>query len=727
MDNVSLAVYIFSIVGMAVVATAIAISRHSRSKLFFTATVYTSCLWLLIQYVVQMYSIKGILGLQLIQLTSAISFAIAIFFYCFSCSYINKSISKMVYVIFCVIFVLELVMNMSGLMIQEAWGEPAGLVVDKASNFYLVYIALIGMIFVAAIYDLIKVMIKTESKKDRARDRLLIIGFFQAVVVLVIGNTFFKSSAEIQMVIPISLFVMSVMVGLAIVKYQLFDVKLAVIRTFAYVLSLTTLSIVYYGLAYGISVILFHGHMDSSFSISPINIVLALVLAFLFQPIKNFFDKVTNKFFYKDIYDTNEFYARLNRTLTSTTDLRGLLERVANEIATTLKSEQAFFFIHTSNNHFINAGTDHYAKMPRSDALELQIVHEMNYGLFIASLRDENDPVRRLMVSHGIELILPLKQASIIGYLCLGEHMTSRYTSRDIKVLNTIADELVIAIQNALAVQEIREFNVTLQQRINNATRELRTSNMMLRRLDKIKDEFVSIASHQLRTPLTSVKGYISMILDGDAGGITDTQRELLNEAYISSERMVHLISDFLNVSRLQTGKFIIDKKPTDLSKVVSEEIDSLRPSAASRNMEFVYNHPKNFPLLDIDDGKIRQVIMNFADNSMYYSEEGTKIRIDLSVEGNEILFTVKDTGIGVPKNEQAQLFTKFYRASNAKSKRPDGTGVGLFLAKKVIDAHHGQIVFESTEGKGSTFGFRLPIAENKPTSLELAERSQQS
>jgi len=252
--------------------------------------------------------------------------------------------------------------------------------------------------------------------------------------------------------------------------------------------------------------------------------------------------------------------------------------------------------------------------------------------------------------------------------------------------------------------------NETLQQRIDEATRELRASNAQLQRLDKAKDEFVSMASHQLRTPLTSVKGYISMVLEGDAGKISDKQEHLLSEAFISSERMVRLISDFLNVSRLQTGKFIIDKRPLNLAKVVEQELDSLSTNASSRGLKFSYKPPANFPILNIDEDKIRQVIMNFSDNAIYYSGESTEIKVNLSVDGDNCKFTVKDTGIGVPHSEQAQLFSKFYRASNARKQRPDGTGVGLFLAKKVINAHGGDVIFESTEGKGSTFGFSLPI-----------------
>jgi len=435
-----------------------------------------------------------------------------------------------------------------------------------------------------------------------------------------------------------------------------------------------------------------------------------MVSMMFFRPVQKFFDRLTNSVFYSDDYDSDEFFAKLNRTLATTADLRDLLERAAIEIAMTLKSEQAFFFVRTLDGHHITAGTSHHSQLPIYDAEQFQNTNKNKHGVIVASLLDKNDPMHRLMVSHRIELILPLVQSGVIGYLCLGGHRNSRYTIRDMKVLNAIADELVIAIRNTLSIQEIRDINATLKQRIDNATRELRSSNVKLRDLDKAKDEFVGMASHQLRTPLTSVKGYISMVLEGDAGEITATQRQFLDEAFASSERMVHLIEDFLNVSRIQTGKFIVDKRAVDLSKVIEQEIEGLQPSAESRNLKFAYNPPKDFPKLNVDEGKIRQVIMNFADNALYYSHEDTSIAISLSVKGGDAVFTVKDSGIGVPTEEQDHLFSKFYRASNAKKQRPDGTGVGLYLAKEVIDAHGGKVIFESVEGKGSTFGFSLPI-----------------
>jgi signal transduction histidine kinase len=421
-----------------------------------------------------------------------------------------------------------------------------------------------------------------------------------------------------------------------------------------------------------------------------------------------------NGLFRKGGYNTSDFFARLNRTLVATTDLRALLERAAYVIGDTLKSKQAFFFINTNDGHYVTAGTAHHKQLPKSDVIQIGLSHiDDDYSVIIASSLESDDPIRRLMLSHRIELILPLiKNNKTVGYLCLGDHSVSDYTRHDIKILNDVAVELIIAIENALSVQEIRELNINLQQKVDSATKELRTSNMMLRQLDKAKDEFVSMASHQLRTPLTSVKGYISMVLEGDAGKISESQRQLLNEAFNSSERMVRLIGDFLNVSRLQTGKFIIDKRPIDLSKLVEQEIDSLQSYALARQMELIYHRPKDFPMINIDEGKIRQVVMNFADNALYYSKSYSSATINLSVEGDHAVFTVKDYGIGVPHDEQAKLFTKFYRASNAKKARPDGTGVGLYLAKKIIIAHGGRMIFESTQGKGSTFGFSIPIKQ---------------
>ena len=223
------------------------------------------------------------------------------------------------------------------------------------------------------------------------------------------------------------------------------------------------------------------------------------------------------------------------------------------------------------------------------------------------------------------------------------------------------------------------------------------------------------MASHQLRTPLTSVKGYLSMVLEGDAGKVNPTQTKMLHQAFSSSQRMVFLITDLLNVSRLKTGKFVIESTPVDLSKLVEEEVAQLVETAQVKNIKLTYDKPADFPVLMLDETKTRQVGMNFIDNAIYYTPSGGNIKVELIDKPTTVELRVIDDGMGVPKAEQHHLFTKFYRATNARKARPDGTGLGLFMAKKVIAAEGGSIIFESNEGQGSTFGFVFSKAKLKP------------
>lgn len=512
---------------------------------------------------------------------------------------------------------------------------------------------------------------------------------------------------------PLGLFVFVPIVYFDIAKHHLFDLKSAVVRTVAYVFSLTTLSLVYFALAYLASLTLFDGSVSTDVSVSPLNIVLALVLAFIFQPIKEFFDRFTNRLFYRDRYDTDEFIENLGKALTSTTVLADVLRNAAIEIATTLKSSSASFMVYHENGAEVISDRLRSVHLTQNDCNELKNILGDNLIGSVIIIDFKSKAAKYKKISRfvfGKNTALALSLGEDIGYLFLGEQKTGSFSKRDIHVLETVANELVIAIHNARSVEEVQDLNTGLKKRIDEATRELRLTNRKLMELDKTKDEFISMASHQLRTPLTSVKGYISMVLEGDVGKISADQRKLLEEAFASSERMVHLIGDFLNVSRLQTGKFVLEKRLTDTGSMIEEEVESMRQMGQLHGIRIDYRRPKTSPQLYIDDGKLRQVIMNFIDNAIYYSPEKASIKVSSSVEDGDLLFTVKDSGIGVPAEAQARLFTKFFRAENARTQRPDGTGVGLFLAKKVILEHGGSLVFESTEGKGSIFGFRLPI-----------------
>jgi len=628
---------------------------------------------------------------------------IAYAFLIFSLSYSGLKLSRSVVGLALVPWlVMAGFIAMPGVFISSV--EIANGSVQIVDSYYVIY-SLIFVLYVAI--GLGHMALRAFSGKKGIHLRALTISLFICLVGGAYFNLFLPWFGDYSLIAlgPLFSFLMVFSVFYSIAKHGLFDIRLAIVRTVTYILSLATLAAIYVLIAY----VVFNQILGQTSTISQtlINVGLTLTLAFIFQPVKRFFDHLTNRLFYKDGYNAADFYVALNKVLTSTTDLRALLQRISDMLASTFKGEQAFIFVYNNEGGFISGGTERHTRLPYSDAEELRDFTD----IIMTDSPNVSHFLRRMMISHKIALIMPLvRNQQLIGYVCLGDHKTSTYSRRDRKVLRTIADELVIAIQNALSLQEVKDLNAHLEQRIDAATRELRASNAQLQKLDESKNEFISMASHQLRTPLTSIKGYISMLIDGDVGKVSKEQQYLLQEAFISSERMVRLIGDFLNVSRLQTGKFIIDKRPVDLAKIVAQEVESLTPNANAHNIKFSYKQPKNIPLLDLDENKIQQVIMNFCDNAMYYSPEKTKIIVSLEHIGNHVEFKVIDKGMGVPLAEQENLFGKFFRATNARKQRPDGTGVGLFLAKKVIDAHNGKILFHSEEGKGSTFGFRLPV-----------------
>ncbi len=298
-----------------------------------------------------------------------------------------------------------------------------------------------------------------------------------------------------------------------------------------------------------------------------------------------------------------------------------------------------------------------------------------------------------------------------MGYLLLGDKLSGDvYSDQDIELLEIITKELAVGILNAKAYAEIQEFNLTLQARVDHATNRLRVANRHLKELDHAKDEFISMASHQLRTPLTTIKGYLSMMLEGDAGKLSRAQKDFVGYAFGSSERMVNLISDLLNVSRLSAGRFLIQTKPTDMVQMINDEVRQLSTHATAKGIQLIFEPPKiPLPPAEIDENKTRQVIMNFIDNAIYYTKEG-EVRVVLQQSGDHVRLEVRDSGIGVPDAAKKKLFSKFFRADNAQTVRPDGTGLGLYLAKRVVEDQGGTIIFSSVEGKGSTFGFELPF-----------------
>jgi len=231
-------------------------------------------------------------------------------------------------------------------------------------------------------------------------------------------------------------------------------------------------------------------------------------------------------------------------------------------------------------------------------------------------------------------------------------------------------------------------------------------------RLSRAKSEFISIASHQLRTPLTAVKGYISMIIEGTYGKLPEKLTKPLENVYQSNERLIKLVNDLLNLSRLEAGKLEFKPEPTSLEKIISAVIEELKITATKKGLYLkIIKSPESLPKIMVDRDKLRQVILNIIDNAIKYTKNGG-VTIELRRLNSKEQIRISDTGEGMTKNEVKSLFQMFSRATAGTQLHTEGAGIGLYVAKKFIEMHGGKIWAESQgKGKGSTFYIELPLS----------------
>lgn len=237
---------------------------------------------------------------------------------------------------------------------------------------------------------------------------------------------------------------------------------------------------------------------------------------------------------------------------------------------------------------------------------------------------------------------------------------------------------------------------------VHNMTRE--------RELEIAKDNFLSIAAHQLRTPLGSIRWNMEMLLSGDVGKISEEIKQVLMQIHGSNTRLIGLVNDLLNVSRIDQRRVSDKPEETDLVKVIKEAAKEIEPETVRRQVAISIKEKGKIPKIIIDGKRFREVIQNLLSNSVKYNKRDGKVNVFVEKLETKLKITIGDTGIGIPKKDQSKLFTKFFRAVNAISSATDGSGLGLFVVKSYIESWGGGVSFKSEEGKGTTFVIFLPL-----------------
>jgi len=338
------------------------------------------------------------------------------------------------------------------------------------------------------------------------------------------------------------------------------------------------------------------------------------------------------------------------------------------------------------------------------------ILHSIGEGLLIIDRRG-----RLLEINPMAEAILGLKKKQFLGRLI--KKQLAFYPELHQVLLNQKKNHQIakIEIQIKPPTSKKKEVYSVLIAPLYEAKKRMIGHIATFRdithekELEQAKDEFLSIASHELRTPMTAIKGYLSMLLEGDAGPLPQQAKDFLNEIYIANERLVKLVEDILNVSRLESERLQINPRFIDLDQIIQTILNQLKPLAEEKGLALIYEKPKNLPPVYADPDRVTQILENLIDNAIKFTPQGS-IRIFLQPQQGMVVVSVIDTGIGIAPADQEQLFKKFFRADNAITQKSPGSGLGLYIAKELAKRMDGDLWVESELGKGSSFSFSLPL-----------------
>lgn len=601
--------------------------------------------------------------------------------------------------------------------------------IHNFSVFYLGTAAVVFMIFSASTY------LKTESALIKQKIRVVILGsgiafFIPAVIMITSAIT----KGEIALnTIGFTAFIFPVALGYATVKHNLFEVDVVIQRSLYY-LSLTTLIIIiYFGMIISFNIVFYSSNVVGDVIKSPVvSLFFIIFILLLLNPLKERAQRIVDRLFYRINYDYRTIIEKVSSDLTTLLNLEEITERIVQTLSEVLFAERCLVVLREpkvneycvfKSKGFDGNGWENLRINQNHPLIERirQKKREITYYDFEQG--NEDQPIRgaELEVLNQLQaqLILPIFfKEELEGLLILGRKKSGIfYTAEDLGLLKILATEGAISIANARSYEEIQQLNFNLEDKVKQRTEELNSSNqklleslIKLQELDSLKSKFLSNVSHELRTPLTLNLTPISSILREEIGKLNQEQKSYLEVIYRNSLILLRLINDLLDIAKIEAGSMRLNLQRTDIVAFTRKIIDYVRPAAEQRGIPIELNAPPSALPLEIyfDPGKLEKVFLNLLSNALKFTSRNGKIRVDFLEDHQGVYIGFMDTGIGIPETALEKIFDRFYQVEDADSRRNQGTGIGLALAKELVDLHQGEISVKSKVGEGTTFTIKL-------------------
>lgn len=419
---------------------------------------------------------------------------------------------------------------------------------------------------------------------------------------------------------------------------------------------------------------------------------------------------------------------KTSRVLSTTLDEAEIFQRLNQPVLSELGLEKFLIFI-LDKDHVLQPKVDFGFTDEETRTIALLIRHEQPQIMkllkeehIISSIRSSPTVRERTRdIFHLKQFIMTpiIAQTKMLGFIFTGnESENFAVTQGDEELVSILADQVGHAVENARLFEQVYRSSQFLEMKVQERTKQLSQALENVKTISKAKSDFISAVSHELRTPLTSIKGYSSLLIAGKLGDVSQGVRERLEKINKHSDNLVQLINNLLDISRIESGKTAMNlSKQQDMRMMIDSVRDILTPQLRAKNIQFKTVVQDAVPLVNIDYNQIERVLINLVGNAIKFTPDNGSISVIISSDGGRATCAVTDTGIGMKKEDMELLFTEFYRIENDINNSANGSGLGLALCKKIVEAHAGRIWVESEIGKGSTFYFTLPLDTSKNSS----------